>query len=330
LTFIKRIKNLIDFKNRQFDQRVLIFFFFFLLSTIFWFLNALNKEYISDIKYPVRFINFPQNKILVNKLPKKLTFTVESYGYKLLKYKIRPSVLPIVFSVNAYPLRPVTYIEDNKFYILTDQARGSLVDQLSSEIRVIEIKPDSIILELADLKNKKVKVKPDIEVVLEKPFMLKQEIISKPDSIILRGPDNLLDTISFVKTKFQKIKNIEETVIKNISLVEIDDIIFSTKKVELTISVDKFTESSLKIPVYIKNLPDSILVKTFPSNIDITFLVALTDFKSITNDSFRAIVDYDLIKNSEEDFATIYIEESPVGIKNLRFSPHRVEYIIEE
>ena len=68
-----RIENL---RKQLFRREVAVFSFFLVLSFIFWFLNALSKEMNGRIDYPVRYINFPADRALVNELPDRLNLMI--------------------------------------------------------------------------------------------------------------------------------------------------------------------------------------------------------------------------------------------------------------
>lgn len=328
LNFLNRTRELIDLKKLKFDHRVLVFLFFFIISSIFWFLNALNKKYISDIKYPVRYINFPQNKILINNLPKRLVFRVESQGYNLLKNKILPSFRPVVFNVNAYKLTNISSSSNQLSFILTNLAKDRISNQLSSDLRLLEIKPDTLYFEFASLIQKKVHIIPDVELVLEKPFLLKSEITTYPDSIVVSGPNSIIDTINYIKTKYFKIGNIQESITKNIPLQTIKNTTFNRKKVMVSIPIEQFTETQLNIPITVSSQVDTITIQTFPMDIEVTFQVALSDFDKISKDLFEAKVNYYPSINPNIEFLDISMTKFPDFIKSLRYKPNKVEYII--
>ncbi len=89
------IKKFLEKKNIKMDRKLIIFLFFVVLSTIFWFLNQLEDEYVTDISLPVHYTNFPSDKILVNELPDHLDLRVRAFGYKLLEYKISKKILAL-------------------------------------------------------------------------------------------------------------------------------------------------------------------------------------------------------------------------------------------
>ena len=80
------LKNAVEkFQRLRLDRRVVVFLFFLVVSSIFWLLSALDKEYTVDLRYPVRYTNFPDKQVLVGELPSDLELTVSTYGFTLVK-----------------------------------------------------------------------------------------------------------------------------------------------------------------------------------------------------------------------------------------------------
>lgn len=72
-----------------------------IIATVLWFLNALNKEYTTEITYPIKYTDFPKGKLLVSEPPKEMTLAIKAHGFALLRYSISTSFLPIVLNVNS-------------------------------------------------------------------------------------------------------------------------------------------------------------------------------------------------------------------------------------
>ena len=163
----KRFTWISERKKITFNKRLLIFFFFLLLSILFWFLTAMNKEYVASISYPVRYIRFPENKVLVNDIPDRLELTVNASGFLLLGHKLKSRLTPIIFNVNSFS--PNTFRNDpSTVYILSSYASNEIARQLSSEIEILDINPDSLIFKFAERAEKTVPVLPSLNFSFEK------------------------------------------------------------------------------------------------------------------------------------------------------------------
>ena len=116
LTIKKYFALLLDIQS-LFHQKVVTFLFFVFLSAIFWFFRALSQEYEDEILYPVRYINIPENKVIMNALPEKLALKVKARGRKILFSKLNLNLIPIKFDVNSFVTKDT---KPDSLFILTN------------------------------------------------------------------------------------------------------------------------------------------------------------------------------------------------------------------
>jgi len=329
LTIIEQIKSFFDRLEKKYHKKFGVFFIFIVIATFLWFLNALSKEYTTIISYPVRYTNFPQNKILVSKLPRHLDFRISSFGFTLLRYKLNTTLMPIVFDVNSFSLRS-SNTDNETFYITTKLIQEDFSDQLSSDIKLIDILQDTLFFKFSQKIKKKVAVKADIKFGFQKQYMQKGNLIIEPDSIEISGPQRIIDSIEYVKTRVYEVENLNKEFRKNIQLRKIDKVKFSKKRVSVIQNVEKYTEDNIKIPVEIYNLPDSLIMKTFPNKITLTYLVGLSDYEKVSASQFKFFIDYSLIHAENNSLIEVSLDKYPQYIKLINYYPKRLEFIIEK
>ena len=56
----------------KFNKRVQVILVCFFVSVVFWFLIAMSKTYTDRFIFPVQYTNFPDQRIVVNDLPKSV------------------------------------------------------------------------------------------------------------------------------------------------------------------------------------------------------------------------------------------------------------------
>ncbi|MCB2195183.1 MAG: hypothetical protein KQH79_04950 [Bacteroidetes bacterium] len=325
----ENIKNFFKKRNFKADRRLMIFLFFVVLSTIFWFLNQLEDEYVSDITLPVRYTNFPNNKILVNELPDHLDLRVRAHGYKLLEYKISNKFLPFAINVNSLTLRMHSQSSYAKFFSRTALLADKIEDQLSSELEIVSISPDTLYFDFADKVFKRVPVVSNLDINPATQHMVRGKIKFDPDSITIAGANPIVDTIQMVFTQKEKLTELHENYTDEVKLKEISNIDFSEDEVEVHINIDKFTEGAQKVKLNIINVPDSLIIRTFPKEVTVTYFVALSDYEKVLPQLFEAIVDYSQA-TTQENKLKIEIKNAPDYVQSLRYNPKSVEYIIEK
>jgi len=289
----------------------------------------MNKEYETVLSYPVKYIRFPKGKVLVNDVPERLDLSVQSRGFTLLRFKLKSRLVPIVFDVNSFSLNTIEDKEPLTVYILTDYAIEKIQQQLSSEIKVVSVSPDSIYFQFADMHSKNVKVNVNLEVEYEKQYMQVADMIIKPDSVMISGPGIVIDTIGYVSTIPEKITGINKNVKLDLKLQPIENVEYSINKVSVTIPVEKFTEVALKIPIEVMNMPDSISLRMFPNDVEIIYRLGLSDFDKVNEHMFEAVVDYADKENNIGDKLKVDIRKAPEYVMITDYHPKNIEYIIE-
>jgi hypothetical protein len=311
------------------DRRVLVFLFFLAVSAIFWFLSALGMEYTASLRYPVRYTNFPENVVMAGELPSYFELTVNAYGYTLVKHNVSRRLQPIVFDVGSFSLNRLPDTETTNFYVPSVVARSRIAGQLGAEIEILDIRPDTLFFRFTEMVSLRLPVRPVIDLELQSQFMIHGEIDAKPDSVTVSGPATVIDTMTFVPTRVISMKNINEPVRINIPLQDFENITISERRVQVSIPVEQFTEAGVRVALEIVNLPDTLVMKTFPSEITVSYNVTLTDYEKVSPHLFRAIVDYE---NASPDRGRLEVSlvKHPEFISSFRFYPLTVDYLIEK
>lgn len=299
------------------------------ISTVFWFLNALSKEYSVDLAFPVRYTNMPTNKVLANTPPKQFVLKVNSYGFTILRHKLSMAFSPIIFNVNEFTGGRIENSNNTKFSIASRQFINRLSGQVSNELQITEIQPDTLYFEFDRLVKRKVKVQPDLSYTLKKQIYLSNFITSEPDSVLVAGPESILDTLKFVKTRFQSFSELDRTVQQEINMAENDKLEFQPNRVKVTIPLEEFTQKQLMVPIRVSDVPPGMTVKLFPERVKMSFLVGLSHFNEITEEQFVLTVPYTDIENKKQ-MLDVTVLSQPQHILSVSVSPEQVEYLIEK
>ncbi len=312
--------------KKRFGPKALVFLFFVFLSTILWLSMVLGEQYFTEISYPVRYYNFPKNKVLVNDLPESLNIRVNANGNVILKYKVQSRINPIAFDVNSFSLMEGK--ESTEFYVLTDVASQRIQNQLDANIQIIEISPDTLFFELAEVVNKKIPVNPNIEYSIAKQYIQKGDVMLSPDSVIVSGPSSIVDTIQTAITLPESLINVSDTISGSLKIPKQEKLKFTPDEVDYKIMVEQFTETSIEIPIQVSNSPDTLTVKLFPKDVDVSFRVGLSDYDKAIPGLFKASVDFNDI-SEERKKLKVTLDSKPDFVEQVRIFPQHVEYIVE-
>jgi YbbR domain-containing protein len=313
-----------DGNKLQFRKRVLLFSVFLLISASIWLLNALSKNYTSVIEYPLVYNDFPEGKVFVGELPGHLDLQINAHGYALLRYRMFRKPVPISFKVSAFNLNRRQ--DSSSAYILTRYLKDQIARQLPAELQLLEIKPDTLHFRFAEKVTRMVKIKPNFEYSIDKQFTIKDEIKLVPDMVEVTGPDLILDTLAYVYTEKHLLGELTRDYSDKVRLKREADLQYSISRVNCSIELERFTELQVTVPVEVLNLPDSILLKTFPSIIKLNCRVGLSKYERIETYPFRAVVDYEKI-NEGVTSLNVSIQNLPSYLLGYEFSPKTVEFL---
>ncbi len=318
-------------RNLSDNKKIVTYLVFVFIATIFWFLNALSKDYTTTVSYPVNYKNLPKDKILIRELPDKLFLEVKGGGFALLRYKISTAFQPINLNV-SHQLNNKKAKNNRLCYVMNtndNKIRSNISHQLNKDIKLIKISPDTIGLYFANIIQKKVPVFPNTDITFANQFSLNGKITTQPDSIIASGPSTIIDTLTKVYTSLLKFNNLDRSAKRNTSLFQIENTSFSNKRVVVNIPIDRYTETTQHIEIIALNTPDSLNLRLFPDKITINYRVGLNNFNKIDEKDFRATVNFEDL-TTQSNFLKIKLEEYPENIKDIKISPSQVEFIIEK
>lgn len=312
-------------QNLKLNKNLPIFLIFLFISTIFWLLKSLNKEYETRLQIPIRYINIPKAKILLNELPENLELEIRGEGFSVLRYVTTNPFFPITIDIE----KQIAKQKRNNFTVLSSTWQKQITSQLNSGTHLLEIFPDTIAFHFSNLAEKKVPVKAALKLSLGAQRILCGAITVKPDSIMVHGSKSIIDTLQYISTNTLIFNNVSDSIKRNITIPEIKGITFSQKRVLLSIPVEPFTEKTLEISVTAINIPDSIFVRSFPGKVTVKCFVGLSQYNNVGEEDFTATIDYSKIKQTAHGQVQINAKSSAPYIKDLKIKPQLVDYLIE-
>lgn len=324
--YIKSRKGVVLLSEFLKNKDVFVFTIFLLISTSFWFFNALRDKYVTDFVFSLRLVNVPADEILLNSNTQKINVQVRSTGYSLLRQYISNSFVPINYDVAKLHRSS----KSGKAYLLSRDQFNVIKEQLLVGIDLLKISPDTIFISLEPKEEKLVPIKLLGETTFQKQYALSGDIYFTPESVYVTGQKSLIDTLSVVYTVNQKSTDLADTLNKVVDLEPKNGLTYSTDKVQLTIPVEPFSERTFSIPIEVVNMPDSLRLKIFPPDVNVTFRAGLSRFEKILESDFSAIVDASQLSNSQRpNRLKVKLESAPKNIQSYDFSPLYVEYLLE-
>lgn len=321
--YLKTTRQVKDFLLSDKSREFFIFFFFFFVAGGFWLLQTLNNDYEADFSIPVRLKGVPNDVVITSEPASELHIKVKDKGTVLFNYMLGKSFYPVILDYADYKGM------DNQVRIYASQFEKKVLSQLNASTRLLSLKPDTLEYVYSTGASKLVPVKLRGTVNAGREYYL-SDTIFRPDSVLVYAPEALLDTITAAYTRQVKLENISDTLKRQVFLHVQKGVKLVPASVEMSLPVDIYTEKTVEIPLRGVNFPADKVLRTFPSKVQVTFQVGLSRFKQITAADFHIYVSYEELLRLGSDKYTVKMKSLPKGVRQIRFNPTQVDFLIEQ
>lgn len=300
-----------------------VFSILVVLSSIFWTLTVLSKDYTATIRYDVKFVDFPDKMLQTENKDIELQLQVNAPGFTILAHRLK--IMPKVnLSVSGFI--PQKKGELWNYFWLGKQSLSEVQEMLPTNMQLLHIQPSRIDLLLDKKAERTVPVKFNSDLSFEQMFRQKGEIFLNPSSVTISGPKAVVEVINEINTKSISLLNISSNNSGEVELESINfpDVSFSHSSVKWRLDVEQFTEGRTKVKVKAKNIPKGYSVKLFPDEVRLEYLVSLDNFEFVNQSDFSvsSIIDTDF------NFLNVTLDSKVNFIENVRIVPDKVEYLL--
>lgn len=285
----------------------------------------MSKDYTSDVKFNINYINPPTNKIITDVLDSIIYLNLGSRGFDLFNQSYLKNKKSININLQSVDIHKSQ--DTNGSYILTSTLLYQVKRQFDFANQISSISPDTLYLNLENSVSKEVSIAMQIEIEPKQQHYIYGNIKQSHSSVVINGPSSLVDSIQSIQTEFIRLQDIYQNMDVKLALInpfDKDQLNLSIDSVTIAIPIEEFTESSINVKINILNKQD-LSLKLFPEEIEITYLVALKDFQNINPDMFNVEIHFDPELIHHQD---VILQHYPSFIKISNFKPKRVEYVI--
>lgn len=302
------------------------FISFLITSFLIWLLITFSKEYTTVITYAVNYKNIDQNKLLKETPITEIDVSIKASGFKVLKEKLWRKKIDLEAS-------KLSRKSNSQFYFLPKKQFTNIQRQMISGVDLQEVIQDTIYLNLGVLASKKVGLKPDLDINYHIGYDLLDDIKIVPDSIVISGPVSQLNEIKNLSLSKLVLKDVKSDFNKEV-FINISDngnnLKTNTTTAIISGKVDKFTEGSLKVPFNIINLPENTNLTILTEDVEVVFVVALSNFAKVSEASFKVECDYKISNNNNLRYLIPKVVSQPNFIKNIKIIPTKIDFLIQK
>jgi hypothetical protein len=302
------------------------FFLFLALSIVLWQFTNLAKPISVNKAVKVRF-EVPKNDYqLISDSILSIDTRVTATGLRLLFNSPYNKI---------YSLSTESMIEsNNEFYLIPSDVESQLQKTFGEAIAIEKIFAAELKIPLARIASKKVPVSPNISLSFKQNYILKGDLILKPDSVKISAPETILKDISSINTVALKLDNLTESVNQPLA-IDFSQLGLSSieqEQVVVNAEVVRFSEMVYEVPILLPEFENGMRLAVFPSNAQVVCKASADVLKALDSGAFGVTVDFDFSQSLDSlpSRLPLKFSYSPTNVLEVFFSNDRVNYILEK
>ena len=298
-----------------------LFLLFLGISYIFWLMLTLNNETHEDIDVPITFYNVPDSVTMISEPPTEIKVSVRDKGSALFKYQFgEPKTMKINWLDYA--------TKENKLLLNSIDLSAKLRDYFGSGSQIQTVTPDSISILFTTNPGRLVAVR--VEADLHPAFgkVIYGPITSNVDSVRLYSIEDLPHSLTAVETQPIVRGNLSDTTSLTVRIRSMHGVRIIPDHIKITIPVEPLISRKQSASVIVKNLPDSLNLITFPSRVEVSYLIPMSLYSKDPYE-VNAYVDYKDSNHGTTSKLPVTLSLLPDIYQNTDVTPDSVEYVIE-
>lgn len=316
------INKIIRRLNRR---QVKIFAAFLLCSVLAWFVSKLSENYTNSAVVDLRFVNAPKDQLLVNASHENIAVKLEGVGFQFLGYSIRNKT----FDIDLSAMRQ----KGDRYYLSKKIYKVQIEKQLKSAAKLIEIEDDTLFFRFEKIIERKLPINPQLQLHFVQDHTLEGEVTLTPDSIVVKGPENEVNSISEIKTALLELQEVSSNFVEKVTIVKPEDLknlSFSVENIAVEAKVSQFSEKSIAVEITAIHLPKNSSLKMFPNEVEVLCKGSIKALKNLKSTNFQIIVDYRNTNNGVLKKVPIEILKQPLNLQSVVLQKNEIEYILEQ
>ena len=310
----KQIKNLFN------GPKASMFFMFLVISFFIWFLITLSDTYVARLNINVTYSGIPEEKLVLGSPTSVVEATIQATGFKILTYRIFRQNVELPYS----DFRK----QNDSIYMLSTDVEAAINRQHKS-LMVKRLNLDSLKLNLGENIKKYVPVVSRLFFSFEEDFDISDSIQIVPDSVWVRGPEDIVDKVDRVHTIIKNYKNVHNPINQSVAL-QIPDSLqhleYETKQVTIKAQVERYSEKIIELEVLVKNLPDNTSIKLYPPRVKVLCKAPMSRLKNISAADFKIVCDFKQAKD-QVSYLIPQITEKPSFVSGVKLLDQKIEFL---
>lgn len=304
-------------------KNLMLYLLFVLVAFAFWMMLSLESEVQKDYEVPLQVENVPDSVTMITDVPHSVTVSVRAKGGQLIRYSWgSPPTLKIDY--RAYVLNPSS--ENPRIYLSRSKLDARLRDYFGTGVIIASVKPDSLSLQCTTSPGTKVKLNVVADVKTALQCILSGPIRANVDSVTVYSSNRLPAELHTIETEPLIRSDLKDSVTFELRVRPVAGMKIIPSTVKVLVPVEPLISKKSSVVVECPNVPHGERLLTFPSKVEVSYLVPLSSFSH--DYPLRVTVDYNDTKQPG-DKVPVRLGPLPPDFHNPSVSPDSVEYLIE-
>ena len=303
----------------------LIFIICLFIASLFWLLIKLSHVYSVNYTFGVKYNNAPPSMRLTNLVDTTLDLNLTARGFAILKLNLFNDMETLDINLGNYN---IIKGDGSDYMIYTQELITTLSELVNVDEKDISLSRSALKFEMEKTGEKEVPIIPNFSINFMDQYDLYSDVETNPKSVVVYGPQKVLDTLLFISTKELLMSDVFSDQVITVELENPNSILlnFQDNTVDLIFEVEKFTESQIVAPINISNIKYKI--KTFPSQVAVYYKVAQKDFNEVRIHQFNIVPVVDNLDIVYAKKLPLKVLNQPDFVRSVRIVPQEVEFLI--
>ena len=281
----------------------------------FKFLNSMNKEYTTNIEYPIAFIFDEARYLIVDKLPEEIQLNLTGLGWNLLRVNLGGDVRPLSIPLEN-PAEVKKIVGSTLPTFFSNQLNDFKLNFVLTDTLYINIDHKDTVLRALWVNENRIDLKEG--------FGVYGAIDISPDTVSLNGPGTLLQALSDTLWINIPREGLEEAYSEDLSVAVARPDLIEIEPAMVTVSfkVEPFVEKTDTVSISFSNfLTSNWKVEDSTALVRYSVFAALAD--SIPRGDFVIKADGQLY-NAADSTVTLMLEQYPEMARDVQLVNARI------
>lgn len=324
-SIFKRTKTIIiKVAEVFFTKDTATFLLFLCLASALWFMHTIGTRRAMTVSFDLVYVGIPNDVMVTSELPQSVTFSLKNEGQKLMSYYLNTQADTLVVDLSN------RFDGSGQMTYDMQLLKSDIQRRLPESSQIEDLTPDLLTVNYMKLGHKLLPVRLSESVPLAPECVLADSITITPALVTVYAPQRVLDTMNYITVKPFFVKLLAKTSVFKESLSTLEFGHADVKEVEINVPVELSTEKTLEIPIQSVNFPSTILLRTFPAFVRVTFSIGVSRFNAVTENDFKAEVFYEELENTKLHQVKVHLSTLHSDVLNVRYAPTEVEFLLEK